>query len=53
MHNYNHHKLEIYGLQAIAVGSIILYHAKIIVFDYQLFKGGFVGFDIFFVIYRC
>ena len=36
---------EIDGLRALAVISVILFHAGI-----PLFKGGFVGVDIFFVI---
>ena len=41
---------EIDGLRAIAVGSVIIYHAQIFLFGHQLFKGGFIGVDIFFVI---
>ena len=43
-------KLQIYGLQAVAVGAIILYHAQITIYGQQIFKGGFIGVDIFFVI---
>ena len=41
---------EIDGLRAIAIGVVIIYHAGINILDYQLFKGGFIGVDIFFVI---
>ncbi|WAC24473.1 acyltransferase family protein [Blastomonas sp. SL216] len=39
------HRKEIDGLRALAVVPVILYHA-----GFDLFKGGFVGVDIFFVI---
>tara|TARA_B100000989_G_scaffold164702_1_gene123131 strand:- start:212 stop:2215 length:2004 start_codon:yes stop_codon:yes gene_type:complete len=41
---------DINGLRAIAVLSVILFHAEIAIDDYLIFDGGFVGVDIFFVI---
>ena len=42
MHIYRH---EIDGLRAVAVISVILFHA-----EFYIFSGGFVGVDVFFVI---
>ena len=39
---------EIDVLRAIAVFGVIIYHANIILFNTQIFKGGFIGVDIFF-----
>ena len=44
------YRAEIDGLRAIAVVSVILYHAKMILFGRDWFEGGFIGVDIFFVI---
>ena len=44
------YRSEIDGLRAIAVISVIIYHYKITLYDALLFKGGFFGVDIFFVI---
>ena len=41
---------EIDGLRAVAILSVIFYHAQITIYSFQPFKGGFVGVDIFFVI---
>ncbi len=39
------HRYEIDGLRAVAVFPVVMFHA-----EFDLFKGGFVGVDIFFVI---
>ena len=41
---------EVDGLRAIAVISVVLYHAQFSVFGLDWFQGGFIGVDIFFVI---
>jgi peptidoglycan/LPS O-acetylase OafA/YrhL len=44
------YRADIDGLRALAVVSVILYHTGFIFDDRQLFKGGFIGVDIFLVI---
>ena len=44
------YRTEIDGLRAIAVVSVILYHAQMVLFGRDWFEGGFIGVDIFFVI---
>ena len=41
---------EIDGLRAIAVLSVIFFHAEFYLFDREVFRGGFLGVDVFFVI---
>jgi peptidoglycan/LPS O-acetylase OafA/YrhL len=41
---------EIDGLRAIAVASVLLFHAHFRLFGVEPFKGGYVGVDVFFVI---
>ena len=44
------YRAEIDGLRAIAIISVILYHAQMVLFGMDWFEGGFIGVDIFFVI---
>jgi peptidoglycan/LPS O-acetylase OafA/YrhL len=41
---------EIDGLRGLAVISVVLYHAKFFIFNFNILSGGFLGVDIFFVI---
>lgn len=41
---------EIDGLRAIAIGTVVIYHADIALMGQRLFPGGFLGVDVFFVI---
>ena len=41
---------EIDGLRAIAVLSVLVYHAELSLSGYRLFPAGFLGVDVFFVI---
>ena len=43
-----HYRAEIDGLRAIAVVSVILYHAEIVLSGVDYFEGGYIGVDIFF-----
>jgi len=44
------YRSEIDGLRAIAVISVIVYHAEFIFSNYIFFPGGYIGVDVFFVI---
>ena len=44
------YRAEIDGLRAIAVLSVIFYHAKFSFLEREWFSGGYIGVDIFFVI---
>jgi peptidoglycan/LPS O-acetylase OafA/YrhL len=48
--NSNKYRPDIDGLRAFAVVSVILFHAQFYFFNTQIFQGGFLGVDIFFVI---
>ncbi len=44
------YRSEVDGLRAIAVLSVIFYHAELVIFGRDWFQGGYIGVDIFFVI---
>ena len=44
------YRVEIDALRAFAVLPVVLFHADVSLFGIQLFQGGFVGVDVFFVI---
>ena len=44
------YRKEIDGLRALAVISVIFFHAEKSFFGFSIFQGGFVGVDIFFVL---
>lgn len=44
------YRRELDGLRALAVVAVIIYHAHVEVFGLHLFKGGFFGVDVFFVL---
>ena len=44
------YRAEIDSLRALAVVSVSLYHAQMVLFGRDWFEGGFIGVDVFFVI---
>ncbi|OEE94995.1 acyltransferase family protein [Vibrio crassostreae] len=44
------YRRELDGLRALAVVAVIVYHANLKLFGFQLFQGGFFGVDVFFVL---
>ncbi|MFA0696612.1 acyltransferase family protein [Vibrio sp. 10N.222.49.C9] len=44
------YRRELDGLRALAVIAVIIYHAKLEIFGFQIFQGGFFGVDVFFVL---
>ena len=44
------YRAEIDGLRFIAVLIVIIYHIRLNILDINIFQGGFIGVDVFFVI---
>ncbi|SIO93341.1 acyltransferase family protein [Vibrio spartinae] len=44
------YRKDLDGLRAIAVVSVILYHFKIYMYNIQIFQGGYLGVDLFFIL---
>ena len=44
------YRKELDGLRALAVIAVIIYHANLKIAGGQIFKGGFFGVDVFFVL---
>ncbi|KJY84168.1 acyltransferase [Vibrio galatheae] len=44
------YRRELDGLRALAVFAVMVYHANLKLFGFQLFQGGFLGVDVFFVL---
>ncbi|MCK6263262.1 acyltransferase [Vibrio sp. ZSDE26] len=44
------YRKELDGLRALAVIAVIAYHANLQILDIEIFKGGYLGVDVFFVL---
>lgn len=45
-----YYRRELDGLRALAVIAVIIYHANLELFGFQVFQGGYFGVDVFFVL---
>ncbi len=44
------YRKDLDGLRAIAVVSVIVYHFKVYMYNIQIFQGGYLGVDVFFIL---